>query len=1036
MYNFDGQYRRSREQNLAGASRLSAGKDELIFRAQKERMKRQSDRKREESAIKIQKLIRGALCRISLRKQIRAEFYNKLYECNTRPVTTNDIYYLLSRITYCGITLEDIVSLLSKAQEVSNEILHLATINSSWTWKIKVLIKFALRGFDHVQHTQVVIPLDSRSRLMVDTAFTFTTPNLPASTAKQIFYYLLMDRYYMKVLRHFLIRIELHAGILFDENAKECAEMERNRVIALITRPFIYIDNNDTHYSDVAMNALFDVVSCDRIIPQPIKEWIIPVLQNNGNFPLGRAIKIFSLINRPRFLSPTLYFFLLMDKDQTAIPNEMQSCYFGLLVPLTRFLSKLPDPSDKENEDGNSANNYDELHKEMVLECIKLINTPTRSQIWINCLNEAIRRNDVRTVKRICSCVLHLQLSDSTSSFKYRIINDLWLAEGWMRGLWIIIESQKRTYPEQVSLTKLLGRGIVLEIEESSLILPLVSVFCSCLFAALSFISDEDLLRRDVILTKGVKPFTKNELVYIAVSLKDVAIGMIVLGYPDSHSPAENMAHYKGPSDNIIYNSVIWKHTLEECIKFVTEVYYRNERLILNPLVEWHSDLIPIPEHLFQNLDTVTNIPVTPIFATETNRIDPRERMGASYDRASKLLCTIPFLIPFARRFRMLWSEINKLINEYQNPRVHFSHNVHLCITIRRDYLYEDAFEKLSFDNAPDLNIAVRVRFTNSLNMDEPGIDGGGIFREFITELLKTAFDPNRGFFILTKDNKLYPNPSVATVYPNFTTHYYFIGRMLAKAIYERVIVDIPLAEFFLAKIIDTTSLYPSLLYSLDNDLFKNISYLRTYNGDYSTLGLDFSTTNSSFGSNELIQLKPNGSEIPVTGENVLEYLHLLSKQKLHVDISKQTRAFAKGLGNILHLSMIQMFTPKEIQLIISGNVSTVEIQDLQQYCTYSGGYSADHANIKLFWNVVSNFTDEQKCQLLKFVTSCSRPPLSGFRELNPPFCIHLVEDADAPLPTASTCMNILKLPVYKNEQTMREKILYAIQSGSGFDLS
>lgn len=68
--------------------------------------------------------------------------------------------------------------------------------------------------------------------------------------------------------------------------------------------------------------------------------------------------------------------------------------------------------------------------------------------------------------------------------------------------------------------------------------------------------------------------------------------------------------------------------------------------------------------------------------------------------------------------------------------------------------------------------------------MEEAGIDGGGIFREFITDLLKTAFDPNRGFFILTKDNKLYPNPNVATVYPNFTSHYFFIGRMLAKVMH------------------------------------------------------------------------------------------------------------------------------------------------------------------------------------------------------------------------------------------------------------
>jgi ubiquitin-protein ligase E3 C len=32
--------------------------------------------------------------------------------------------------------------------------------------------------------------------------------------------------------------------------------------------------------------------------------------------------------------------------------------------------------------------------------------------------------------------------------------------------------------------------------------------------------------------------------------------------------------------------------------------------------------------------------------------------------------------------------------------------------------------------------------------------------------------------------------------------------------------------------------------------------------------------------------------------------------------------------------------------------------------------------------------------------------------------------------------MNILKLPDYKNEKVLREKLLYAINSNSGFDLT
>nr|XP_053635145.1 ubiquitin-protein ligase E3C-like [Cherax quadricarinatus] len=97
--------------------------------------------------------------------------------------------------------------------------------------------------------------------------------------------------------------------------------------------------------------------------------------------------------------------------------------------------------------------------------------------------------------------------------------------------------------------------------------------------------------------------------------------------------------------------------------------------------------------------------------------------------------------------------------------------------------------------------------------------------------------------------------------------------------------------------------------------------------------------------------------------------------------------------------------------------------------------YNAEHPTIQAFWQVLRGFDETQKRQLLKFVTSCSHPPLLGFKELQPAFCIQPSGSEDR-LPTASTCMNLLKLPEYKSERTLRDKLLYAITSGSGFELS
>lgn len=83
----------------------------------------------------------------------------------------------------------------------------------------------------------------------------------------------------------------------------------------------------------------------------------------------------------------------------------------------------------------------------------------------------------------------------------------------------------------------------------------------------------------------------------------------------------------------------------------------------------------------------------------------------------------------------------------------------------------------------------------NEHGLDEAGIDGGGVFREFILQLLETGFDPIRGFFSFTSDGFLYPNPNVGMLMDNYYEHYTFLGRMLAKVYSKIIIVKV---DFFL----------------------------------------------------------------------------------------------------------------------------------------------------------------------------------------------------------------------------------------------
>jgi len=169
-------------------------------------------------------------------------------------------------------------------------------------------------------------------------------------------------------------------------------------------------------------------------------------------------------------------------------------------------------------------------------------------------------------------------------------------------------------------------------------------------------------------------------------------------------------------------------------------------------------------------------------------------------------------------------------------------------------------------------------------------------------------------------------------------------------------------------------------LASLDPELYRNLLYLKDYTGDVSELNLDFTVASSSLGQTQIVELKPQGQSIPVTNSNRIEYLQLIADYKLNVQIRRHCNAFRKGLSNVLPIEWLYMFSNKELQILISGAEIPIDLEDLKKHCKYGGEFSPEHPSIVAFWEALEGFDDLQRRQLLKFVTSCSRPPLLGFK--------------------------------------------------------
>lgn len=431
---------------------------------------------------------------------------------------------------------------------------------------------------------------------------------------------------------------------------------------------------------------------------------------------------------------------------------------------------------------------------------------------------------------------------------------------------------------------------------------------------------------------------------------------------------------------------------------------------------------------------------------------------------AQQLMQKIPHLIPHKERVVLFRKYVNNEKAALGLTESACSSPQSTLITVHRSRIVEDGYQQLALLPSQALKGVIRVKFINEQGLDEAGIDQDGVFKEFLEVSITKVFDPSLNLFRVTNEERLYPSPT-SYIHENHLSLFEFVGKLLGKAIYEGIVIDVPFASFFLSQVLghQQTALYSSIdeLPSLDSDLYKSLTYIKHYDGDVQNLDLTFSLDEDCMGQLVTYELIPGGKAISVTNENRISYIHLMAHFRMHMQIKEQTAAFLRGFRSIINPEWLTMFSTPELQRLISGDNTPVDIQDLRRHTKYFGGFHGNHRVIKWLWDLLEkDFTPDEHRLFLKFVTSCSKPPLLGFAHLEPPFSIRCVEVSDDQdtgdtvgsvlrgfltihkkdpvnrLPTSSTCFNVLKLPNYQKRSTLRDKLRYAITSNTGFELS
>ncbi|KAI0174560.1 HECT-domain-containing protein [Pestalotiopsis sp. NC0098] len=391
--------------------------------------------------------------------------------------------------------------------------------------------------------------------------------------------------------------------------------------------------------------------------------------------------------------------------------------------------------------------------------------------------------------------------------------------------------------------------------------------------------------------------------------------------------------------------------------------------------------------------------------------------------------------------------------------------------TIKRGQLFSDAYDQF-YSLGESLKEPIQITFVDKFDQPEAGIDGGGVTKEFLTSVTSEAFTPkeNLGMFVTNSQNLLYPNPTIFDELVESLRYYgipensaewnsrlqelaqkfEFLGRVVGKCMYEGILIDLSFAPFFLLKWSSSDRDFRASLNELrdlDPELYRGLIQLKNYPGDVSDLALDFTindrVTNPMTNKVRTMTrpLRKGGENAPVTNKDRPLYISYVVRHRLVAQPYRQTKAFLRGLSSIIDPTWLSMFNQSELQRLVGGDSSEIDVEDLRRNTIYSGLYvigddGEEHPTIKMFWQVMRELEDPERREVLKYVTSTPRAPLLGFEQLSPAFSIRDGGTDENRLPSTSTCVNLLKLPRYKSAATLKEKLLYAVKSGAGFDLS
>lgn len=249
----------------------------------------------------------------------------------------------------------------------------------------------------------------------------------------------------------------------------------------------------------------------------------------------------------------------------------------------------------------------------------------------------------------------------------------------------------------------------------------------------------------------------------------------------------------------------------------------------------------------------------------------------------------------------------NPKVLEFDNKRNYFNRSVHsrtgqpnqgrpsfptLNLSVRREQVFHDSFRSLYFKTGDEMKFGkLNIRFHN-----EEGVDAGGVTREWFQVLSRQMFDANYALFIpVSSDRTTFHPNKLSGINDEHLSFFKFIGRVIGKALYEGRVLDCYFSRAVYKRIL-SKSVSVKDMESFDPDYYKSLCWMLE-NDITDIITETFSVEDEEFGVTNIVDLIPNGRDVPVTEENKHDYVRLVVEHKLLSSVKEQMEHFLKGLS-------------------------------------------------------------------------------------------------------------------------------------------